>query len=774
MKQIIMAALLISFSWGIRAQQLQIRGKVIDLSDKSPLEFANITLQTADSAFITGTTTDSKGLFRIEKVKAGDYQVSVSSIGYKTSVVSVLGLSQPIDLGTISLASSSISLDEVTVNASAIRNTADRKITFPTSEQKAASSNGINLLNALMLPRLEVDPIRNSVSLSNEGTIQFCINGIQVELSDIRGLSPQEVIRVEYHDNPGLRYGNASVVLDYIVRRETSGGSVNLDLSNSPTTSFGDDQVSAKFNHKKSEFGASYRIGPRDFYGMSRDNEEIFHLADGTVLHRKETGDPSHASMFMHNVNLNYSIQDPEKYLFNATFRYWNNHKPNWDYRGILSNLENPDDYVDMVDLNSEDNQVPALDLYYQRNLKNDQTLVFNVVGTYNRTSSHRFYQESRDQELLTDINNQVSGNKYSVIGEGIYEKKLANGNRLSTGLRHTQSFSNNEYRNGHNYDTRMNQAESSIYGEFKGKVRKLDYTLGVGVSRSYYKQDGMDDSYQYYTFNPRFTLQYALPGQSFVRLRGYVGNSSPSLGNLSAIEQVIDSLQLQRGNPQLEAYMRYRLALTYEFQKGIFYTNLDGAYEYLPNPIMDEKFQEGNKIIQTWNNQKNWQRVTGYAMFRVGPIKDILQFSFTGGVNHYISNGNTYSHTYTNWYCNLQASLTWKKFMLMYQLDTNWNWFWGETLDGGENIQILMAKYNFKNLSLGIGAFNPFSDNWKVQSENWNQYASSKKTSYIKESSRLFVVSVSYNFSFGRTYKAGQKRLNNSDSDSGVMSTGK
>ena len=74
MKQIIMAALLISFSWGIRAQQLQIRGKVIDLSDKSPLEFANITLQTADSAFITGTTTDSKGLFRIEKVKAGELQ----------------------------------------------------------------------------------------------------------------------------------------------------------------------------------------------------------------------------------------------------------------------------------------------------------------------------------------------------------------------------------------------------------------------------------------------------------------------------------------------------------------------------------------------------------------------------------------------------------------------------------------------------------------------------------------------------------------------------
>ena len=507
---------------------------------------------------------------------------------------------------------------------------------------------------------------------------------------------------------------------------------------------------------------------------MSRDNEEIFHLADGTVLHRKETGDPSHASMFMHNLNLNYSVQDPEKYLFNATFRYWNNHQPHWDYRGILSNLDNPDDYVDMVDLNSSDNQVPALDLYYQRNLKNDQTLVFNVVGTYNRTSSHRFYQESRGEELLTDINNRVSGKKYSLIGEAIYEKKLANGNSLSGGVWHTQSFSDNEYRNGHDYETHMDQSASSIYGEFKGKVRKLDYMLGVELARLYYKQEGTDDSDQFYTFNPRFTLQYALPGQSFIRLKGYVGNLSPSLGNLNAVEQVIDSLQLQRGNPRLESYMSYLLDLNYEYQKGIFYALVNGTYEYVPNAIMDEKYQEGNKIIQTWNNQKNWQRVVGFAMFRVGPIKDILQFSFTGGVNHYISNGNTYSHRYTNWYCNMQASFTWKKFMWMYQMNTNWNRFWGETLEGGENIQMFMAKYNFKNLSLGIGAFNPFSDNWKVQSENWNQYASSKKTSYIKESSRLFVVSVSYNFSFGRTYKAGQKRLNNSDSDSGVMSTGK
>ena len=656
MKRILFAIMLLGcMIQGVFAQNLEIKGMVRNGRDKVPLEFANVVLQTADSVFITGTTTDGKGRFMLDKVKAGDYLLAVSSLGYETQYIALDGFNKSIDLKEILMEDAAVSLDGVTVSASNTSSRSDRKLIFPSDRQVKASTNGMDLLQQLMLPKITVNPMSNEIKVPGNGEVQLRINGVKVELDEIKALLPTDIIRIEFHDNPGLRYRNAEVVLDYIVRRPETGGNFSVDMSQGVNALWGEHRVSGKINHKKSEFGASYRIGPRDFYGMSRDNEEIFHLADGTVLHRKETGDPSHASMFMHNLNLNYSVQDPEKYLFNATFRYWNNHQPHWDYRGILSNLDNPDDYVDMVDLNSSDNQVPALDLYYQRNLKNDQTLVFNVVGTYNRTSSHRFYQESRGEELLTDINNRVSGKKYSLIGEAIYEKKLANGNSLSGGVWHTQSFSDNEYRNGHDYETHMDQSASSIYGEFKGKVRKLDYMLGVELARLYYKQEGTDDSDQFYTFNPRFTLQYALPGQSFIRLKGYVGNLSPSLGNLNAVEQVIDSLQLQRGNPRLESYMSYLLDLNYEYQKGIFYALVNGTYEYVPNAIMDEKYQEGNKIIQTWNNQKNWQRVVGFAMFRVGPIKDILQFSFTGGVNHYISNGNTYSHRYTNWYCNMQ-----------------------------------------------------------------------------------------------------------------------
>lgn len=343
----------------------------------------------------------------------------------------------------------------------------------------------------------------------------------------------------------------------------------------------------------------------------------------------------------------------------------------------------------------------------------------------------------------------------------------------MSFGLRHTQSFANNAYRNGHYYETDMNQGDTYVYGEYRGKVKKLDYRLGVGVTRSYYKQSG-DDSYENYSFNPRLVLHYTLPGNSFVRWKSDISNASPSLGNLSAVEQIVDSLQIRRGNPNLKAYLRYHTELTYEWQKGIFYSNLWGAYDYQPNAIMDEKYQDGDKIVQTWDNQKDWQKLSGRLTLRVGPIKDMLQFSFTGGVNHYMSHGNTYSHTYTNWYCNAEASFNYKQFSLYWQMNTNWNNFWGETLSGGENIQVLVMYYTHKNLRVGLGAFNPFTDNYKQQTENWNKYASYKKTNYVKESSQMFLASVSYNFSFGRKFKTGQRRVNNSDNDSGVMSTGK
>lgn len=772
-KLIIVAILLGSMVQGIFAQKIEIKGTVCDASQKA-IEYANVVLQTIDSTFVNGVTTDPEGQFIIKNTTEGDYRLVISSIGYNTGYITLNGVKRHTDLGQIVLDSAAIALEGVTITGSRQISRADRKLVFPSERQVKTSTNGINLLQEMMLPRILVNPMNNTIGLSGGGELQLRINGVKAEIDEVKALQPADIIRIEYHDNPGLRYGNAEIVLDYIVRRPDTGGSFGTDITQGINTMWGNYNIYGKINHKKSELGFSYFAGPRDFNGSYRDNEEEFHLADGTILHRLELGEPSKLTLVQHNANVNYSLQISENSLFSAAFRMYANNQPHWDYKGILYNANDITDKVNMIDLTKKNWSRPSLDLYYQHNLKNKQTLVFNLVGTYNREKSNRTYQESIENEILTDIDNHTSGNKYSLIAEAIYEKQFSKGNTLSFGINHTQSYSNNEYRNGHAYETNMHQGNSYIFGEYRGKMNKLDYRLGIAMTRFYYNQSGDDNSTINYSFNPSIVLHYTISDNSYLRWKGNIYNASPSLADLSAVEQAVDSFQIRRGNPTLKSYMCYYTELAYEWRKGIFYTNVWGAYDYRPNAIMDEKIQEGNKIIQTWNNQKDWQKVSGRIMFRLGPIHDILQLSFTGGVNHYMSHGNEYSHTYTNWFCEAEASVSYKKFSLFWQINTNWNNFWGETLSGGENIQILGVYYKHKDLRVGLGAFNPFTNDYKVQSENWNKFASYKTSNYIKESSRLFTVSVSYNFSFGRTFKTAQRKVNNSDNDSGVMSTGK
>jgi hypothetical protein len=756
---------------GVFASVIDIKGRVLYAEKREAVELANVVLQTPDSVFISGTATNRTGDFTFDKIASGDYRLVISSIGYKTQYIDIKGYGKNLQLDEILLEDDMVMLDGVTVTASATTSHSDRKIVFPSESQVRASTNGVDLLQQLMLPKIQVNPLFGEVKLPGGGEIQYRINGVKTEIQDIIALKPSDIIRVEYHDNPGLRYGNAEVVLDYIVRRPETGGSFGLNLNDAPATEWGNNYVNGKINHKKSEFSVNYGISHRNFYNMWRDNEETFTFSDGSVLQRKEIGEPSHLEMRWQHLNGTYSYQD-EKRIWSATLRYYTNNMPHMDYRGTLYNVADISDAVYMLDKSSSKMHRPALDLYYQQNLKKDQTLVFNLVGTYNYTDETRFYRESLNDKILTDVNNLVTGKKYSLIGEAIYEKKIG-ANRISGGMKHTQSFSDNEYKNGHYYTTEMNQAQTSLYGEFKGKVKKLDYTLGIGISRSYLGREG-DEGYEDYTFNPRLILHYSLPGNSFIRLRGDINNSSPSLSNLSAVEQTVDSLQIQRGNPDLKPYLQYRTELTYELRKGIFSGDLQGTYEHHPKAIMDEKYIDGDKIVQTWDNQKDWQRLSTRMTLRVGPVKEIVTLSVTGGINHYISNGNTYKHVYTNRFTDIQLNAVYKNFHTGFGLNTNWNWFYGETLSGGENMHYLTAGYKRGNLSLAAGMFNPFVDNYEQKSENRSQYASYKKSNYIKESSRMIILQLTYNVSFGRTFKAGQKRLNNADDDSGVMSTGK
>ncbi len=47
---------------------------------------------------------------------------------------------------------------------------------------------------------------------------------------------------------------------------------------------------------------------------------------------------------------MNYNLQQTENSLFSATFRLRSNSQPHWNYQGVLTNVADSDDKVDMID----------------------------------------------------------------------------------------------------------------------------------------------------------------------------------------------------------------------------------------------------------------------------------------------------------------------------------------------------------------------------------------------------------------------------------------
>ena len=88
------ATILLSVVHSLSVSAQSIKGKVIDENDE-PLAYANVMLQKADSSYISGTMTDTLGVFvLVPDVEAS--MIHISFIGYESYVAPVRS-----DIGTV-------------------------------------------------------------------------------------------------------------------------------------------------------------------------------------------------------------------------------------------------------------------------------------------------------------------------------------------------------------------------------------------------------------------------------------------------------------------------------------------------------------------------------------------------------------------------------------------------------------------------------------------------------------------------------------------------
>ena len=396
---------------GMAMANNRINGRVVDNNDASPLVGVTLVLFDSSKEQVKGGITDTDGRFELKEVEAGDYVLQCSYVGYEPFTIVLKQLERNMDLGEIRLKSASEILDEVVIQGEKVVQKVDRQLVMPTEAQKKASTNGVSLLQHLQLPNLTVNAMEKSITTNYGESVQLRINGVEVTQADVIAIRPIDVIRVEVHEQPGLRYGGVAAVVDYIVRRRETGGNVSADLTNGVSLlGFGNYQMSTKYHHGKSSFSALAQWSRRDME-WNRENEESFYYPDKIITNREVVAAPNRIKYDYITTSLNYNYTDGEKSMLNIAFRNNTQDIPH-GFTDRNSILYQENKIYEVKDREQSETHIPSLDIYYQQNLKNNQRLYFDVVGTYLKSNNQRTYSMTELGQTPVDIFSKTEGDK--------------------------------------------------------------------------------------------------------------------------------------------------------------------------------------------------------------------------------------------------------------------------------------------------------------------------------------------------------------------------
>ena len=754
---------------GMAMASNRINGIVVDNGDALPLVGVTVLLTDDAGRQVMGVTTDAAGRFALKEVPKGDYTLQCSYVGYESFTMVLKQLERNIDLGEIGLLPSTEVLDEVVVEGEKVIRKIDRQLVMPTEAQKKASTNGVSLLQHLQLPNLSVNPLTKAVSTNYGESVQFRINGVEATQAEIVAIRPTDVIRVEVHEQPGLRYGGAAAVVDYIVRRRDSGGNVSADLTNGVSPfGFGNYQISGKYHRGKSSFTALVEWSRRDLE-WNRENEEMFCFPDRIITNREVVASPNRIKYDYLTTSLNYNYANGEKSMLNIAFR--NNLKDiPYSFTDRNTLLYQEDRVYEVKDRESTKTVIPSIDIYYQLNLKNDQHLYFDVVGTYLESDAQRTYSMTEQGQIPMEIASKTEGDKYSLIGEAIYERPLFNG-KFTTGVKHHQATTENVYDNDVLTKVSMNTAETSLFAEYQGKLKKLSYTLGVGALRTSYEQG--DAKQEKYFFRPTLKLSSQL-GKLFLRYNASLSGYAPSLSEMSDVTQPMDAYQVRRGNPDLKSVTFFTNQFSASYRTKGVSAELSARYSYDDKPIMEETLFEDGIFVRTSNNQKGFHRLNLQANLQLQPFKQYLSIKLNPYFNRYISQGNNYTHTHSNWGFRGSIIGMYKSWMLMVDMFTSYHNLWGETINKDESIHSIVLGYNRGKWGIQAMVMNPFTDDYHQGVENISHLAPNKQVAFSKDFTRMLMLNVSFNLDFGKQKKTVSKRIHNDDTDTGILSGSK
>ena len=655
-----------------------------------------------------------------------------------------------------------ITLNEVTVKAAKVVNKTDGMIIYPTDAQKQASNNGYSILEKLTLANLRIDNISHSITaIDNRGGVQIRINGIVVGKSEMLALNPKDIAKIDFINNPGVRYGDGiAYVIDIVTRRNESGYTIGTDLTSALTTLQGDDMVYGKWNKGKSELSLSYDVSGYRTKGEKSRQTADYTLKDGRIYTIERNDVESLRKSISHDAKLTYNWADSTATVFQASLSgAFNNAPDNYTVKDVVDGTRQ----YKATSRAKDKSYSPVLDIYFFRQLTPRQSITANAVGTYISTQTSSFYDEGAPYKY------DVDGKTASLLTEVIYENRLKPFT-FSTGLNYSYKHIKNDYLGDASSLTKTNNNRLYAFAEIKGMLQPFSYTLGMGASFIHYTQNG--HRYNFWTFHPKASLTYQINNSMQLSYTYQMQDKVSRIAMTSDAMVRTNSMEWTVGNPDLKPShdLEHRLRVSYNTSR--LQTFVEGYYKQCLKPNMAHyERTDDNQFIYTQINQKEIDVLDVYAYASYWLLPEKLQIAANGGIYRCFNFGYDYTHCYTSWFYASSITAYLGNFTLQGYVDNGNRFLEGESKGYNGAYSVLKASYTWRDLQLSLSWANPFKSNYKsYENELLNRNIHKHTVGYSKANGNLISLNISWRLSRGSKHKSAEKRITLRDTDNGII----
>jgi len=308
------------------SRNLSIKGKIVESTNHTPMEFASIAIYSAaDSSIAGGVMSTSSGAFEVKKLKAGKYYLQANFIGFEKTTISNIVLKSTIptkDVGQIELSVTTQQVGQATVTAQKARVEfkIDRRVVNVSQDLTATGGSAVEVLENT--PSVQTD-FDGNITLRGSTSFTVLIDGKPSVLqgSDaLRQIPATNIENIEIITNPSAKYDP-----------DGSSGIINVVMKKNLKDSFsGLVNMTAGLNDRyRGDMNFNYRTGKwnlllgADFTDMphkgTRDTKEELYSGD-TITYRNNlgSGDQVHKG---HSVKggFDYSLNDKTSFGMTGT-----------------------------------------------------------------------------------------------------------------------------------------------------------------------------------------------------------------------------------------------------------------------------------------------------------------------------------------------------------------------------------------------------------------------------------------------------------------------